>query len=200
MTVLEFIFTLFSSYGELASFLGGFFGGEEFIIALSFLAAKGILPIWKIFLFSFLGIFLHDVFFYAIGRSRIFQNIQKFEKFIHLSKKYEHIIVKIDKKGVLNLLFTTKFIFGTRLLTLVYLGFKKKKIKEFLIGAFIIEFFWVSLFIFLGWFLGNSFYLFWDIFKNVPLAITTILLLIFFFIKFRKWMSNKILKKEGIAI
>jgi len=198
MALVEFILSLLSTYGELASFLGGFFAGEEVIMTLSFLAANGVLPLWKVFLFSFLGILLCDSLFYFIGRSKLVGSLQKFEKFAHISKKYEHIILKIDKKGTLNLLFTTKFIFGTRLLTLLYLGFKKVKIAEFLISDFIVGLFWMAIVVSLGWFSGSSFYLVLDIFKNIPLAIAGILILVLAFIGIKTWISKKILKKQGI--
>ena len=198
MEFLNYLLSLFAAHGAWISFIGGFFGGEEFIIALAFLAAKNFIPIWEIFIFSFLGIFLHDIVVYSIGRLQIVQNIQKFEKFTHVSKRYEHIIVKIDERGTFNLLLITKFVFGTRLLSLFYLGFKKTKIKDFLIASFFVELLWVVIIISLGWIFGNSFYLIWDVFKNIPLAIAAILLLGFALVKLRKWISKKVLGEEKI--
>jgi membrane protein DedA with SNARE-associated domain len=199
MGIVEYILSLISSYGGLASFLGGFFAGEEVIMTLSFLSANGIIPIWKVFLFSFLGIVLCDTFFYALGRMKIVQNISSFKRFASLSKKYKSLILKLNKKGTLNLLFTTKFIFGTRILTLLYLGFRRTKLLEFFISDLIVGLFWMVIVVSLGWFSGSSFYLILNIFKNVQVALLVIVLLILTFVGLKKWISTKILKKQGIS-
>ncbi len=198
MGIVEYILSLISSYGELASFLGGFFAGEEVIMTLSFLSANGIIPIWKVFLFSFLGIVLCDTFFYALGRMKVIQNLSNSKRFTSLSKKYEPLILKLNKKGTLNLLFTTKFIFGTRILTLLYLGFRKTKVLEFLISDLIVGVFWMVIVVSLGWFSGSSFYLILNIFKNVQIALLVIVILVLILVGIKKWISGRILKKQGI--
>lgn len=199
MGIVEYILSLISSYGELASFLGGFFAGEEVIMTLSFLSANGIIPIWKVFLFSFLGIVLCDTFFYALGRMKVIQNLSNSKRFTSLSKKYEPLILKLNKKGTLNLLFTTKFIFGTRILTLLYLGFRKTKVLEFLISDLIVGVFWMVIVVSLGWFSGSSFYLILNIFKNVQIALLVIVILVLILVGIKKWISGRMLKKQGIS-
>ena len=193
---IEFVRPLLSQYGVLISFLGGFFAGEEVIMTLAFLAANGLISIWTVFVFCFIGIILCDLFFFFIGRIRIIRNLKKYKKITHVSKKMDKFVTKLSRGSPFLALFYTKFIFGTRIATLIYLGYKRISLKRFLLSDIGVGLLWMSIVVSLGWFAGSSFNLILDLFKNVQIALLFLIIFAVIIIAVQKWIAKKLMQKQ----
>ena len=99
-------------------------------------------------------------------------------------------------KKALMILLSTKFIYGTRILTIIYMGIKGMSFKDFLFNDFLIGLIWMSIIVLLGWFAGNSFKVILGLFKNVQLAILSIVIFITMIIVYKIWSRKKFIKMQ----
>ena len=66
MTLVDILVILLKDYPIWISFMGGLFGGEATIIALSFLSVNGFMPLWTIIVFSTFGLIISDFILFSI--------------------------------------------------------------------------------------------------------------------------------------
>jgi len=195
-TFIEFIKPLLVDYGYLVSFLGGLFAGEEVVMTLAFLAANGFISIWVVLIFCFIGMFLCDIFFYGLGKLKYIQDLRRFERVHKISRKIDSFVRKLSKDSPFRALLYTKFIFGTRLITLIYLGFRKTPFKLFFISDFLVGLLWIAIVVSLGWFAGSSFKFILETFKNVQFALLFIVAFILAAWGIKVWIGKIIIKKQ----
>jgi len=195
VTIIENAIPLLSQYGILISFLGGFFAGEEVIATLSFLSTQGYISIWVVFIFCFIGILLCDLFFFSIGKFKLFSSFKKFERIMKISKKVDKIVSRLSKESPIRALLYTKFIFGTRIATLIYLGIKDITYKKFIKSDFIVGILWMSIVVSIGWFAGSSFRLIIKILGNIQIALGFLVLFIVIIFIIFKILQNILLAR-----
>lgn len=186
-----------SQNAVLVSFFGGLLAGEEVIITLAFLSARGILSLWVVFVFCFAGILICDSFFFFIGKIKFLGKLKKISRLHITYKKIEKIVNKITGDKIILALFYTKFIFGTRIATLIYLG-RKNSFKKFIFADFIVGIMWMSVVVSLGWFAGASFYFIIDVFKNIQFAILFLVMFIIFLLLLKKWVAHQLIKRQKL--
>jgi len=194
MNIIESFIPFFASYGTLITFLGGLIGGEEVIITFAFLSATGLFPLWWIAVFSTIGVYLSDIIVLSIGRCDRIGNFQRLEKYSKVYQKVDHLIVKISRENLFLTLLYTKFLYGTRVLTLIYLGIKKVKWIKFLIYDFIVVCIWIIPVILVGWLGGSGFRIVITVFKRAELTIMLIIIFIILVLMIRAWIKTKLLK------
>lgn len=197
VNIQEILLFLLSDYGWLVALLGGIFAGEEVIITLAFLAANGYISIWTVFIFSFIGIFLCDLFFFIIGRMKFVENLKQFESISHFHSKLDNFIELITRKSTFRALLYTKFIFGTRIFTLILIGLRKTKFGEFILSDLIVVLIWMSVVVSLGWFAGNSFNLIIKIFNSIQIAILFLVAIIIIILLIKRWIEKELIKKQN---
>ena len=204
MSVIESIFKLFEPFVNiiiahpiLASLLGGLFAGEEFTLFLAFLSSRGYYPIWIVYVFSFIGVFIMDFLFYQFGRSRF---VHKFFRFKFFEKAYSFInlfVQKITYKHKFLILLYTKFIFGTRLISLIYLGIEKTSYRTFLITDFFVTLLWTGVIVTFGYFIGKGYSILYNIFKSVQISMVFIFIMLLLFFMFRRWIRKKLIQDQN---
>ena len=119
-----------------------------------------------------------------------------------LSKVYFHwgkLLNSATKKSDFQVLFITKFLYGSRLPTIIYLSRERLKIKSFLGYSLITNFIWVSLIFLIGWSAGKGISLATNISNNLVLyliLIGIILLVFTIFIRLLSEVTKKWLKKK----
>lgn len=205
MSVIESIFKLFEPFVSiiiahplLASLLGGLFAGEEFTLFLAFLSSRGYYPLWIVYVFSFTGVFIMDFLFYQFGRLRF---VHKLFRFRFFTKAYSFInlfVQKITYKHKFLILLYTKFIFGTRLISLIYLGIEKTSYRTFLITDFFVTLLWTIVIVTFGYFIGKGYSILYDIFKSVQISLAFILIMLLLFFIFRKWIRKILLQNQTL--
>jgi membrane protein DedA with SNARE-associated domain len=186
----------FSNYGIFILLLSGILGGEEVIISLVFLSAMGLFPLWWILVFVTLGEFISDFTIFSLGRLNLFHKFKKIERFTRLYEKADRFIIKVSKESTFLTLLYSKFIYGTRIFTLVYLSSKKTQWRKFIISESLVLIVWMSITVAVGWFAGASVKQLSLTFKKVEFTLLLLLIFIIFIVMVKKWIQTKLLKKQ----
>jgi len=171
--------------------ISAYIGGEELIIPLSILVGHGLWDLQTLFIATFISTIMADLTWFLLGRHGI-QKHRLFERHKHRYKKISKFIRKISKSEF-KLLLITKFIYGTRIFSIIYLSLEGLSISKFLKLNFFVVSIWLSAIIGMGWMIGKGSTFFVNIYEH-PLILTTgILILIFIFHFGRNYFSQKFL-------
>ena len=165
---ITYILSFFGDYTPIVSFLGAIIGGEETLIFLSILASHGVLNAYYLFSFFYFGIVVSDFMWFFIGRSRIFNWLVKRRILSRIYFNWGKLLNAATKSDF-QALFTTKFLYGSRLPTIMYLSRERLKIKSFFGYSLIINFVWVAIIFSIGWLSGKGISLAANISENVVL-------------------------------
>lgn len=184
-----------SQYPILASLLIGIFTGEETILILAFLSSQGVLPLWIVLVFVPIGTFITDVLFFFLGKTKTINKLHKWRYFSNKYKKTDELVGRLTRENHLLILFYTKFIYGTRIISILFLGLKGTSYYRFLKYNFIITFIWALIVIPLGYFTGKGYTFIINIFRSVELGILFVLVIVILFFLVKKWISVKLIKK-----
>lgn len=193
---LNSLIPFFSQYGILILILSGIIGGEEVIISLVFLSAMGLFPLWWILVFVTLGEFISDLTIFSLAKLKFFHRFKRIERLTRLYEKADKFIIKISKESTFLTILYSKFIYGTRIFTLVYLSSKKVQWKKFILSDFLVFIVWMSIVVAVGWFAGSSIKKLTSTFKNIEFTLLLLLVFIIFIIVIKKWIQKKLLKKQ----
>jgi len=176
-------------------FFGAAFGGELALFALGFLAAQGVLHLFPLIVFSFLGTFSSDTLWFFLGRTVIFSRI--------ISHRYAHKTVSVVAQAVERMsrgdrlwaLIFAKFLVGTRVVLIMYVSKTELGLKKFLNYDAIAVLFWLAVVIPIGFISGLGFSYLAEIFHNLYVAIGFILLVVFIIVIIEVWIEKKFIKK-----
>lgn len=191
---MQDIFTQFLlQYHLPAIFVGAFLFGETVILTASFLAAQNWWTVFSVFWISLIGTVISDCLWFLLG-----QYITKTKRWEKYQEKYQKMVMILDKKignrPYLSLLII-KFLYGTRILTIIYLSFRKISLWKFFLFDSVGTAFWLCVIIPLGYFAGKGYHNIIAIFHNIGYALSALIL---FFILYRivsVWISKKITEK-----
>ncbi len=183
-----------SAYGPVAIFLGAFFFGESVIIAAAFLASQGLWSVWELFLLAFLGTVISDAVWFSGG----FGLNKLISKGANNQSRLEKVVSSIQKitkgKSFLSLLFI-KFLYGTRIITIFYLGSQKLPFRKFLIFNSLGTIIWLIVVVFIGWSLGQGTKFLSVDLNHIEIILSVLILVIIFFKFFSKWITKQIIQK-----
>lgn len=155
MSIDATVVQLLSLYQLPALFFGAFFFGETVVITAAFLSAQGLWSPFNVFLLSLLGTITADVLWFLFGHYifSFFQGRAKdTEENVRLLRALERLT---GKRPFLALLFI-KFLYGTRILTIIYLSLRKINFLTFLIFDTLGTIVWLALIVPIGWLAGRS--------------------------------------------
>ena len=148
------IVNLLSAYQLPAVFFGAFFFGETVILTAAFLAGQGTWSIESVFWLSLAGTVTSDSLWFLLGQT-FFKFTKRWEKY---QDQYQTFLIKLEKitgqRPFLSLLFI-KFLYGTRILTILYLSIRKVRYATFLLFNTVGTILWLSVMIFVGWWEGG---------------------------------------------
>ena len=156
----------------------------------------GLFPLWWILIFVTLGEFISDFTIFSLAKLKLFHRFKRIEKLTRLYEKADKFIIKVSKKSTFLTILYSKFIYGTRIFTLVYLSSKKTRWKKFILSEFFILIVWMSIMVAIGWFAGTSVKQISSTFKNIEFTLLLLLILIIFIIMVKKWIQTSLLKME----
>ncbi|OGD66696.1 hypothetical protein A2442_00215 [Candidatus Campbellbacteria bacterium RIFOXYC2_FULL_35_25] len=192
MPVITKILLFFGNNIPAVSFIGAIVGGEETLVLLSILAAKGFLSIGDVFVFFYLGIMVSDILWYYAGKSRIFSWLIKIR---FISKAYGHwgkLLNKATKENDFQALLITKFLYGFRLPTIMYLSRERLSLKSFLKYSLITDFVWTGTILSIGWLAGKGIGAATYFSNNIIFYVFLIGLVLTFFTILMRIISNKV--------
>lgn len=169
MALITTILSFFGNHTPIVSFLGAIIGGEETLILLSILASHGFLNIWSLLIFFYLGILVSDSIWYFLGKSKVFDWLVRRKLISKVYFNLGKLLNTVTKNNDLQVLFFTKFLYGTRIPTLMYLSKERLTLKPFLFYNIITNIIWVPIVLLIGWSAGKGISLATNISNNLAL-------------------------------
>lgn len=177
---------------------GAFFGGDALIIFLSSLAGQGLINLWTIILFCSLGTISSDVAWFFLGRSKFADKLISNSKMNAGYSKFERILTRYGRSDFL-LLLVVKFIYGIRIITIIYFSRERRNFVRFLnynsIAVIIITVFVA----FIGWMAGKGISVYADFYDNFKMAMKFIVIFLVVFIILKSLVKRWLLKENKKA-
>lgn len=148
--MMETVHGLIESYGLLAVFLGCMAEGESAAILGGFFAHQGIFVLWQAYLVAFVGAFLGDNIFFALGRL-----YADHPYVVRLRSKpgFAHAYAMLQKHPNIFVL-SNRYIYGLRLVGGIAAGFSSIPVPRFLLLNGLSALVWAGIFCTLGYVFG----------------------------------------------
>lgn len=175
--------------------LGAFFGGEETILVISMLTATGALSFTEVVAFSFLGTMLSDVCWFQFGRYAM----ERLERRPNMKNKFMMVadfIRRVARGKTFVALLITKFLYGTRIIMIFYLGKIDLSLRKFLLYNSIVTGIWSVVICTLGYFAGKGLLELLDAYHNLAYSVSIVAGVVLCVYALRIWL-NRILVKEA---
>ncbi|MFA7286702.1 MAG: VTT domain-containing protein [Patescibacteria group bacterium] len=173
-------------------FLGSVFFGESVILTAAFLSGQGLWSPVVVWWVALLGTVFSDSVWFLFGRQATTFVFRRYQK------KYETVLATIEErfgtKPFLALLFI-KFLYGTRILTLLYLATRRLRFSTFLFFDTAGAILWLTVMVLLGWLAGRGSVNLISYFGHVEVALLVLVLVFFTYQPITVWLSNRLLKK-----
>lgn len=187
------IIKILSSYQIPAILLGTFFFGETVIITAAFLSTRGIWSPIDVFWLSLVGTTLSDSLWFFFGQY-LLDAAHRWEKYQPKYRKLADMLEKISgKRPFVSLLFI-KFLYGTRILTIIYLSLREIRFSIFLIFDTLGTIFWLAVMILIGWLAGKGIADIIPIFNKLEYALLVLVLLLIIVKIISLWARKKTIK------
>lgn len=189
------ILTQLSEFTFFVALASPLLGGEVAVLGLAFLAGQGTFSLWGVILGSFFGMLLLDLGWFLLMRFPITEGMKTWGK---SSAKYREVQARIESFARGNdvlVLFISKLLVGTRVLTIAYLSMRKITFSQFLFYDSIATLLWAVLLVCAGWASGRG-YVNTLASQNTPLALFLYLLCLLWLcyvllLLFRRWILCK---------
>jgi membrane protein DedA with SNARE-associated domain len=194
MNISASIVSILSLYQLPAIFIGAFFFGETVIITAAFLSAKGVWSPVNVFWLAFLGTILSDSLWFIGGRYFL-TIIHRWEKYQHKYGKFIKGLEKVSGKRPFLVLLFIKFLYGTRILTIIYLSVRKISFLSFLIFDALGAILWLAVMIFMGWLVGKGTTDIIPFLNKAEYGLSFLFLIIIGFKMITLWLEKKIIKE-----
>jgi len=115
-------------------FIGSFLFGETIIISASVIAFRLDWPIFSVFAAAFFGTVISDMIWYTLGKKILhfskMRGTSLYEKYQH---RFDALAKLIPFEKPFFVLLYIKFLYGTRILTLLYLSMHRMKMTKFIV-------------------------------------------------------------------
>lgn len=165
----------FSHYGAITVLLGAMLMSEPAIIPFFILASQGIIELHIVFIFSFAGVMITDTFWFCVGI------LSRRNAFLHhhyenrLSPRVRNMFQKLFGKRILLAMVVMKFMYGTRILNLMWLGFRRFDLPEFMLYEAISSAVFILALGAVGFLIGAGISLAYSVLQLVGIALLTLL-------------------------
>jgi len=180
--LIEILVPILKSNFYIFSLIGSIISNNLFVIFLSSLAGQGIFPLWKVWIIALLGMFISDTIWFNIGKSQKITSIIRHRHFLYNYYSIKKLIEKSHKKNNFIVFLGSKFVYGTKILTLMYAGRRNMKLTDFIKYNFTASTIWVTILVFIGFLAGKGFTQLFEIFNNLKqtlIVFTLIVILIY---------------------
>ena len=154
MVLQDILINFLTEHAYVLSFLIGMFS-EEILTILFVIASQGLVPLFPVVFFGLIGALSIDVCLFFISRSPLAHHFKR----LMSPKKPKFNIDKIQSSGrdkyplYIGL---SKFVYGTRALTIIYTSHKGLSFKRFIISEIISLIVWAAVVVPLAWLAGKG--------------------------------------------
>lgn len=165
--------------------------GDASMIFLMVMGVNLKFPIWLIITGAYLGAQFGDIIWFLLGK-RFLPLLTKHERFGRNYKRLISVISRFAHKSVLLTLTIVKFLYGTRVITVLYLSHKKPKLNlsKFIAYNSIALLAWIAFMGTIGYLVAIGFSFIWHFFKSLELAVS-VLIILFIIINFIQKLISK---------
>ncbi|MEK6889259.1 MAG: hypothetical protein AABW80_04095 [Nanoarchaeota archaeon] len=169
----------------LISIIAGVFG-EDYVLFLMILSGTGIISFWKVVIFGYIGVVLHDTVVYLAGRSEMFGKLFAKREEKAKKKKKNKWLMRLGQGGYILPMALSKFIFGTRVFATLYASQKEKNFMRYFMINLGLVLLWFVVMAPVGWYAGRGFTIILTIVQGIEkiFVIFVALVLIYFIINF----------------
>lgn len=195
------ILDFFRVYGPITLFLGAFFFGETVILTAIFLAFRGAWSLEEVFWYSFFGTIISDSiwFFFGTQISRFFDFLAK--KFFYREQapdtsRFVAVLDRVAGKRPYLVLLFVKFLYGTRILTILYLARRRMsffRFSVFNVGGTVV---WLVTLLLLGYVAGQYIIFFVPYLEKFQYSLSILVAVVLFFKFGTSWITNRLTGKK----
>lgn len=175
-------------------FVGSFLFGETVILSGSYLAGQGIWSVVVVYIWALLGTLAADAAWFYLGP----KGMRLFHRWEKVKQKHEAIISALQRhvgdKPFLAMLFI-KFLYGTRILTIIYLSSVKVKFWTFMLFDFIGTAVWLVVMVGAGWLAGKGLADVLPAVRSVEYLLSGLVVMMVIFKLITSWLEKRIAKK-----
>jgi membrane protein DedA with SNARE-associated domain len=187
---------LIVTHAYLISFIAIILWGDISVLAVSFLAAQGFISVWIVAIIAVVATFVADSLWFLLSVSGIMDRMPIWKPFHGTYLRLERRIEKISRHNDLIMLLLSKFVYGTRIVTIAYLAHSKKiKYLKFIEHDMISSILWLVFLIPIGWLAGKGFWWISNVFSDLRLAITFVIAVVALFVIFEELIKKRLLGK-----
>jgi membrane protein DedA with SNARE-associated domain len=194
MDTSNFIIEILKIYQMPAIFLGSFFFGETVVLAASFLSAQGLWSVWTVFWLSLLGTLASDALWFIYGQ-KVLSYFHRWEKYRSGSERFIKALERITGSRPFLALLFIKPVYGTRILTIIYLSIRKVNFLTFMIFDALGSAFWLSVLSLFGWLAGRSIVNLVPWVNTLEYAALAIVLVVVLWRLIFTWLSKKTIEE-----
>lgn len=180
----------FAHRPDLIFFLGAAIGGQELILPLAFLVGQGLWSLPHLFVIAFIATILVDLMWFTLAR--LGRKWPWLQKITHKDGNIKKFVQKLSKHEA-GLLLVTKFLYGTRVVSVLYLSLDGLKMLRFLLLNMLVTLPWLSIIIAVGWLAGRGSTFFGNILKHPALLTIGAVVLVLVFQWVRKKVEGRLL-------
>lgn len=196
---VEFLRIIFFDYPALKYlmvFLGTALGGEFFLITFAFLSAQGLVSLFALVPLAFFGTFFSDTVWFLVGRTKRFHSITEHRHVGPTVSVITNTIRHISRGSHFMALVFAKFLFGTRVMTILYISKTHLTLKKFLYYNSYAVLFWVLVVIPIGYSSGLGYTYLGHVFENIYASIGFLIFVAGLIIIGQLWLKNLFTKQN----
>ena len=187
---------IYPSFEYVIIFFGAAFGGELALFAVAFLGAQGILQVFPLIVFSFLGAFSADILWFSLGKTTLAGKIISHRYTSPAIAVIAEAINRVSRGSRLAALILAKFLVGTRIVIIMYVSKTDLGLKKFARYDAVAVLAWLLVVIPIGFISGLGFTYLAEFFHNLYIEIGIILLILFIVVIIQIWLEKMFVKKE----
>lgn len=190
------LIALYPSLTYLIIFLGAAFGGEPGVLALSFLAAQDLFPLWLYLVIAFAGVLASDSLYFFLGKTKLARRLIEHR---YAAGTIAVIMEAVDRlsRGKHTLAFIlAKFIIGTRAVIIMYVSKTGLSYRYFLRHNLLAIIVWLGLVHITGYLAGLGFAYVSQILENVYAGLGFVLLFLIVVFIIQSRLKKAFVKEE----
>jgi len=198
MGIEDSIIALLTQYKLPMLYLGAILFGETVIIPASFLSSSGFISPFSVLWVSLLGTMSADSLWFFAG-DKLLKCCEKYKWCKNRHKRVLHVIERLTSKNPFHYLILSKFLYGTRIATIIYLAMRKVKFAKFLSFNSLGSVIWLIIIIGFSWAAGNSTRSITGITERIDIM-ALVLVLVFLSVKLGELFICKVVQRKNKKI
>lgn len=194
-SMATYFLDLLASHSILIIFLGSFFFGETVIISAAYATAQGVWSLPMVYIVAFIGTITADIIWF-LGGQRLAHLTKRWARY---QTQYEKLIVAIQKithGRPFLIMLVIKFLYGTRILTILFLSTSHVRLRTFILFDCIGTLIWLAVMISIGWLAGKSIINIVPFLNTIEFAVTLVIIILVAIRFGTKWLEKKIIASK----